>query len=185
MNIYNVLRKIYYYLDNKKKKKYLNNLVNKGLKIGNNVEIVGDYFFDPSHCFLISIGDNTTIAPNVRLIAHDASCFGFLGYTKIGKIEIKEKCFIGDSVIVLPNVKIGPNSIVGSGSVVTKDVPPNSIAVGNPAKVIATVDEYLDKIKTMSSNKKIFDTDYYIEQLNEVKRQEILDSVSDGIGFIV
>ena len=45
----------------------------KGLKIGKNVEIIDTFFFDPSHCFLISIGDNCTICPNVRLIAHDAS----------------------------------------------------------------------------------------------------------------
>lgn len=185
MSLYNILRRIYYRFENKKRTKYLNDLVRKGLTLGKNVDIVADYFFDPSHCFLISIGDNTTIAPNVRLIAHDASTKKLIGYAKIGKIEIKENCFIGDSVMVLPNVKIGPNSIVGSGAVVTKDIPPDSIAVGNPAKVIATVDEYIAKIKGMSSKTKIFGREYYIEHLDDIKRKEILDTVGDDIGFIV
>jgi len=185
MSLYSIVKSIYYFLESKKRKKYLEGLVKKGLKLGNNVEIIDDYFFDPSHCFLITIGDNTTIAPNVRLIAHDASTKKLLGYTKIGKIEIKENCFIGDSTIILPNVCIGPNSIIGSGSVVTKDIPPNTVAVGNPAKVITTIQEYKRKIKSISHEKKIFGRDYYIEKLNEAKRNEIINSIDDNIGFIV
>ena len=130
-----------------KRKIYLKRLIAKGLKIGKNVIIVEDFFFDPSHCYLISIEDNCTICPNVRIIAHDASIKKILGYTKIGKVEIKKNCFIGDSVIILPGVSIGPNSIVGAGSIVIDDIPANSVAVGNPAKVICSLDEYIRKIK--------------------------------------
>lgn len=185
MRIYQLARNFYYALERKKRDKYLGDLVSKGLTLGQNVDIVADYFFDPSHCFLISIGDNTTIAPNVRLIAHDASTKKIVGYAKMGRIDIKENCFIGDSVIVLPGVKIGPNSIVGSGAVVTKNVPPNSIVAGNPAKVIASVDEYIKKIETMSDQKKVFGKEYYIENLDEKKRKEILDTIGNDIGFIV
>lgn len=155
------------------------------MKLGQNVEIIETFFFDPSHCFLISIGDNCTICPNVRLIAHDASTKNSLGYTKIGLINIRENCFIGDSAIVLPNVTIGPNSIIGAGSVVTKNVPPNMIAVGNPAKVISTVPEYIEKIEAISKNKKIFGKDYLIGNLDESKRVEMIRSIGDAIGFIV
>lgn len=183
--MYSYLKKIYYSLEAKKKEKYLNNLIENGLHLGKNVDIVSDYFFDPSHCFLISIGDNCTIAPNVRLIAHDASTFKLLGYAKIGKIDIQENCFIGDSAIVLPNIKIGPNSIVGSGSVVTKDVPPNTIVAGNPAKVITTIEKYIRKIEAARKSKKVFGEDFYIEKLDEAKRKEIISSIGDSIGFIV
>ena len=185
MSVYAFIRKFYKILSEKKRQKYFESLKSKGLRVGRNVNIVSDYFFDPSHCFLISIGDNTTIAPNVRLIAHDASTFNYCGYTKIGKIEIKENCFIGDSTIVLPNVTIGPNSIVGSGSVVTKNVPPNSIAVGNPARVIGSLTDYLEKIEKISKEKKIFGKDYYIDELDTDKRNEILESIDESIGFIV
>lgn len=165
--------------------RYIAGLVDKGLTLGKNVEIIDTFFFDPSHCYLITIGDNCTICPNVRLIAHDASTKKYLGYTKLGKINIKKSCFIGDSVIVLPNVTIGPNSIVGAGSIVTKDVPPCSVAAGNPARVICTMGEYLERIKELSSDKRIFDEGYFINRLDDKKRHELVESLGDSIGFIV
>lgn len=181
----NLILKAYSLLVKKKRERYINRLLANGLKLGKNVEIIDTFFFDPSHCFLISIGDNCTICPNVRLIAHDASTKKHLGYTKIGRIDIKENCFIGDSVIVLPNVTIGANSIVGAGSLVVKDVPPNTVATGNPARDISSLDTYLNKIRTISKFKKVFNEDYYIECLDNKKREEILESVGDGLGFIV
>ena len=185
MKVYSFLKKIYYGLESYKRKKYLNGLIENGLQMGKNVYITADYFFDPSHCYLISIGDNCIFAPNVKLIAHDASIFMIMGCTKIGRINIKENCFIGDSVIVLPNVTIGPNSIIGSGSVVTKDIPPNSIAAGNPAKVITNVQDYVKKMEEMKQNKTVFGEDYSMPNLDQSKREEILRSVGDSIGFIV
>jgi len=168
----------------KKKDDYIRRLIGKGLILGKNVSIIDTFFFDPSHCYLISIGDNCIIAPGVRLIAHDASTKQFLGYTKLGKITIGENCFIGDSVIVLPCVNIGPNSIVGAGSVVTKDVPPGTVAAGNPARVICSLNEYLEKINTIASKKPVFTEDYFIENLTKAKLDEILQSVGNSIGFI-
>lgn len=184
MRIYSYLKKLYSALEAKKKKKYLNGLIDKGLRLGKNVNIVDNYFFDPSHCFLISIGDNCTIAPNVRLIAHDASIFKLLGYSKIGKIDIKENCFIGDSVIVLPGVTIGQNSIIGSGSIVTHNIPPDMVAAGNPAKLLMSIQDYIKKIENHSKDKKIFGEDYFIEKIDEKRRQEMIDSVDESIGFM-
>ena len=183
--LYSFINKLRRYVLKRKKEVYLDRLVQKGLTLGKNVEIIDTFFFDPSHCFLISIGANTTICPNVRLIAHDASTKKSLGYTKIGKIAIGENCFIGDSATILLNVTIGANSIIGAGSVVTKPVPPSSVAAGNPAVVISGTDQYLKKISGYRKSKKVFDKDYYIEKLDEKKRSEILDSVADSIGFIV
>ena len=179
-----MLPKLYHHIIAKRRTSYIENLKRKGLKLGKNVEIIDTFFFDPSHCFLISIGDNCTICPNVRLIAHDASTKKILGFTKIGMINIKENCFIGDSVIVLPNVTIGSNSIVGAGSVVTKSIPPDSVAAGNPASVITSVSEYIEKIEAIQKSKKIFNKDYFIENLNETKRREITKSIGNSIGFI-
>jgi maltose O-acetyltransferase len=140
-------------------------LVNRGLSLGKNVDIIDTFFFDPSHCFLISIGDNCTICPNVLLIAHDASTKKMLGYTKIGKINIGANCFIGDSVIVLPNVSIGSNTIIGAGSIDTKIIDSNSVAAGTPAKIICSVDDYCKKIESLHQDNEIFDGSYSIENI--------------------
>lgn len=180
-----LLRKAYQRLMAWKKQRYIRGLVKSGLTLGANVEIIDTFFFDPSHCFLISIGDNCTLAPNVRLIAHDASSKKLLGYTKIGKIRIGENCFIGDSVIVLPGVTIGANCVIGAGSVVTRDVPPNTVAAGNPARQICSTQQYTNKIERLRGSKPVFGYEYYIECLTEEKRAEVLAAVADGTGFIV
>jgi maltose O-acetyltransferase len=181
-----VITRFYNFLLNYKKKRYLDSLIKKGLKLGKDVLIVDTFFFDPSHCYLISIGDNCTICPNVRLIAHDASTKKHLGCTKFGKIDIRENCFIGDSTIVLPNVTIGPNSIIGSGSIVRKTIPPNTVAAGNPAKPVCSLEAYLTKIKGMiTEDTKIFGEEYSIENLDEAKRNELIAAVNKRTGFIV
>jgi len=60
-----MLFSLYHHILKKRRKKYLNRLIANGLTLGKNVEIIDTFFFDPSHCFLISIGDNCTICPNV------------------------------------------------------------------------------------------------------------------------
>lgn len=180
-----LLNKWYERFRKKRRQKYIENLVHNGLKLGQNVEIIDTFFFDPSHCFLITIGDNCTICPNVRLIAHDASSKKLLGFTKIGPIVIGDNCFLGDSVIVLADVKIGDNCIVGAGSVVTHDIPENCVAAGNPARILCSTQEYRKKIALIAKNKTIFSTGYYIDRLTDGKREEILESVKDSIGFIV
>ncbi len=185
MNLYHEILRFIETLHRRKFELYLKSLVDRGLSLGKNVRILDGCFLDPSHCFLISIGDNTVICPNVRLIAHDASTKMALGYSKIGKIEIQKNCFVGDSAIILPGVTIGANSIIGAGSVVTKDVPSGMVVAGAPAKVISSVEEYTQKIESKSSGRKIFGTEYYITRLDDKKRKEILKEVQKEIGFIV
>jgi acetyltransferase-like isoleucine patch superfamily enzyme len=64
---------------------------------------------------------------------------------KTYQIELLDNVFIGAHSIIMGNVTIGPNAIVAAGSVVTKDVPPNSVVGGNPARVIGDIDTYVNK----------------------------------------
>ena len=91
-----------------------------------------------------------TLAPRVHILAHDASSKGFLNYTLIAPVKIGSDCFIGAGSIILPGVTIGDNVIIGAGSVVTKSIPDNSIAVGNPARVISSyniTNENMEKMR--------------------------------------
>ena len=64
-------------------------LIKRGLKVGGNFNRQQGCFIDPTHCWLIEIGNNVTMSIRVVLMAHDASTKNSLGYTKIGKIKIK------------------------------------------------------------------------------------------------
>jgi maltose O-acetyltransferase len=73
MNLYRLTRKAYSSFMEKKRNQNIQGLITRGLKLSRDLEIISSFSFDPSHCFLISIGDNCTICPNLRLIAHDTS----------------------------------------------------------------------------------------------------------------
>ena len=125
----------------------LKKLLKRGLIVGKNFHRMLGVRIDPSHCYHIKIGDNVTLAPRVHILAHDASTYMFLGKTRAANVVIGNEVFIGASSIVMPGVHIGNRVIIGAGSVVTKDVPDNSVAVGNPARVLMSIDEYLDREK--------------------------------------
>lgn len=175
------LRDFFY---NKRRQSYLARLQERGLRMGEKVEIAGDFFFDPSHCYLITIGNRVTFAPGIRIVAHDASSFRSLGFTRLGRVVIGDDSFIGDSVIVLPGVEIGKNCIVGAGSVVAKDIPAGSVAAGNPAKVICSTEDLIEKRKSEKEQSISFDSSYRMSKLTEAKRQEILKAVADGFAYL-
>lgn len=126
---------------------YLEDYINRGLVVGENFNMQHGCIIDDSHCNLIKIGNNVTLAPNVHILAHDASTKMFLGFVKFGKVNIGNNVFIGAGTIILPGVNIGNRVVIGAGSVVTKDIEDNSVYAGNPAKKIYSLDEYLEKCK--------------------------------------
>jgi acetyltransferase-like isoleucine patch superfamily enzyme len=125
----------------------LERLKRAGLQIGDECRILGWPTFG-SEPYLISIGPRVGIASKVVFITHDGGTHvfrgmpGYEGVIKYGRITIHENSIIGYGVILLPGVEVGPNSVVAAGSVVTKSVPPNSLAMGVPARVFMTTDEY-------------------------------------------
>jgi maltose O-acetyltransferase len=90
----------------------------------------------------ITIGDDVQIGPNVQLLTPTHPLDPQLRRDKweaAEPIAIGDNVWLGGGVIVLPGVTIGENTVVGAGSVVTKDLPANVVAVGNPARVIRTL----------------------------------------------
>ena len=103
-------------------------LLAHGLRIGEKVDCFSWGGMDFQYPGLITIGNEVTIASGCRILAHDASVGYLTRSTRVGVVEIGDHCFIGADTTILPNVRIGEWSIVGAGSVVTKDIPPHSVA---------------------------------------------------------
>lgn len=179
----NLLKRIIY----NSRRPTLQEYIEKGLKVGKNFSMQEGCSLDIAHCYSIEIGDNVTLAPEVLILAHDASTKNKLGYTKIGAVRIGDNVFIGAKSIILPNVKIGNNVIIGAVSVVTKSIPDNTVVVGNPAEIILSFNDYLEKNKIKMQNTKIFDEDYTFrsKKLTLIKKKEVKQALENyGICYI-
>ncbi len=158
-----------------------------GVKIGKNVHISNHgVIIDWSHSWLVNIGDNVRIAPNVHILTHDGIMKNYVNYSKIALVEIKNNALLGAGSLILPGVTIGENSVIGAGSVVIKDIPDNCIAAGNPAKVICSLDEYIKKQKLFIHDENCFDESYTLRgKITEEKKKEMIKVLEKHkIGFV-
>ena len=117
-----------------------------GAKVGKNVFIGYEVMMDNSHPELIELEDHVHIANRCTLLCHQRDLTNYkvgddyakLPYTK-SKIILKKGCLIGMNTMLMPGVTVGEGAIVGAFSLVTKDIPPWTIATGRPAKVIKKI----------------------------------------------
>jgi serine acetyltransferase len=116
-----------------------------GLDAPGPVHVADGVIFDSAFAWAISIGVQTCIAHDVRIIAHDAAIKALTGYTEVARVVIGERCYIGAGTIVLPGAVIGDGAVIGAGSIVRGEIPAGTIAVGAPATVIGTTDELRDR----------------------------------------
>jgi maltose O-acetyltransferase len=122
----------------------LEGLQRAGLRLGHNVFVAGGTHLDPDFCWLIEIGDDTVISLGVMVLAHDASTRRHVGYTRVARVRIGSRVFIGAHAIVLPGVTVGDDAVVGAGSVVRHDVAPGTVVAGNPAHRISDTEDYAE-----------------------------------------
>ena len=116
----------------------------------------------PLYANLIRLGNNVHIASGVSFLTHDVTHLvlnhmdvekngGGVYRERVGCIEIGDNVFIGSSTRILYDTKIGSNVIIGTGSIVTKDIPDNSVAAGVPARVIGSFDDFLKKYRSTTN----------------------------------
>lgn len=160
-------------------------LTRRGLRIGKDCHIMERVVLDPAQCGQISIGDRVTIAPEAYILAHDASTHRAFGYTYIGNVIIEDDVFIGARALILPNVRIGKGSIVGAGSVVTKDVPAEVVVGGNPARVICSIEAFQNKHARAMKQAPIFGEEYTQRKgVSRKMREEMRGRMKKGFGYI-
>lgn len=158
-------------------------LVNQGLIVGKGFSRRNDVFIDGSHAYMITIGDNVTLSAGVVIVGHDASTKRELGYTILAPVHIGDNVFIGRNAIILPGVSIGNNVIIGAGSVVKNSIPEGCVAAGNPAKVIRSTDDYIQKHREQLSVAPVFGKEY-VGKISKEKQKELRNSIKT-IGYII
>jgi maltose O-acetyltransferase len=151
--------------------------IERGMKVGKNVLIAENVFFDNNYPYLINIGNDCVITEGTKILTHDATLSTYLGgYERVGKVDIKDNCIIGLNSIILPGVTIGPNVIIAAGSVVNKDIPPNSCVSGVPARFYDKFENVIEKYKKNITSNPRFDTND-----KQYSEREKSTSFKDGI----
>lgn len=156
------------------------------MHIGEDVLLPPSTWIDASHCHLIHIGDHTGFGEQCLILAHDAQMDEFLDAARIGRVRILESCHIGARTVILPGVDVGPRTIVGSNSVIARSLPPDSVCAGNPAKVICSLDEYLERHRERIRKLPNFPYDEYDSgSLTPERREEMVRAVASADAYIV
>lgn len=157
-----------------------------GFRAGKNFSYNSGYPIDANWPWLISVGDNVTLATGVKLLAHDAATAKTEVHTKIGIVEIGNNVFIGANSIVLCNTRIGDNVIIGAGSVVTHDVPSNSVYAGNPAIFVCSFEDFNKKHVANQKDHPIFRQHAWDKWKDapEEERMQMKEQLRNSFGYL-
>lgn len=161
-------------------------LVRNGLQLGRNVFLGDGVWLDYGFCWLITIGDDCTLAPRVFVLAHDASMKMQVGYTKVARTTIGPRTFVGAGTIILPGVTIGAECVIGAGSVVSRDIPDGSVAVGSPARVTGlTADHGIRHAELMRSRPKWPLRRWTVDGgITEANKEVMRERLADDFGYV-
>ena len=129
----------------------------QGVRIGENSVIIFPGYIDGRLPYLLEIGSNVIVSRMVTILTHDAATAYAGDLIKVGRVRIFDHCFIGANATILCNVKIGPDSIVGAGSVVTRDIPAGEIWGGNPARFICRTQDYVSRQQELAKTKTVLE----------------------------
>ncbi|MEM9413931.1 MAG: acyltransferase [Planctomycetota bacterium] len=121
-----------------------------GIRVGENCRLLGEIHYG-TEPYLITIGNRVSISDGSMILTHDGGVWCIREQEPdadlFAPVTIGNNVFIGARVIILPGAKIGDNCVIGTGSIVTGEIPPDSVAAGVPAKVIRPIEHYKEKCR--------------------------------------
>jgi len=150
-----------------------------GVVVGTGVRIFslhpGSFGSEP---YLVTLEDGVIVTANVKFITHDGSTFIFRrlypDLDVMGPIRVGANTFIGSGAVILPGVRIGKNCVIGAMSLVTRNVPDDSLAVGAPARVIESTDSFLRTLLARNSG---------TGAMSEIDKRRALESMTPTPDF--
>lgn len=183
-----IINKIKQFHAQSSNERFISFLRSKGIEIGEGTMMrPKTTHIDLTRPSLIKIGQDCYMSENFTLLTHDwvTGVFIRAGYEFLpssGRVTIGDNVGFGQNVMVLKGVNIGDNTFIGAGSIVTRDIPANSIAVGAPCKVIMTLDEFYNK-RVMQSE--IESLDYARSIVERFNRKPIPSDFSEEFPLFV
>lgn len=157
-----------------------------GMRIGVGVWLPGSTWIDSEYAYLIDIGDHCGFGEECMILAHDAQMDEFLDATRLGRVVIHASSHIGARTTILPGVEIGPRTIVGANSLVSRSLPPNTVCAGNPARVLCSLDDYLARHARQLEEANIFPVGALRDRASSPARQAtILAATMKGRTYTV
>jgi maltose O-acetyltransferase len=163
-------------------------LVARGLQIGRGTFVAHDAYLDPGHPWLISIGNDSGLSPRAIVLVHDASMRRHIDYTLIAPVVIGDRVFVGAGAIILPGTRIGNDSVVAAGAVVRGDIPPWSMVVGNPGKVVSDVRSVVDWHQQAAAQAPVWPHEGWTvgHGITEARKRAQREALADGsTGYLV
>jgi len=156
-----------------------------GMHIGQGVHLPASTWIDTSACYAISIGDWCGFGEQCLILSHDAQMDEFLDAGVVAGIMIHESCHFGSRTVILPGVEVGPRTIVGANSVVSRSLPPETVCAGVPAKVICSLDEYLGRYQAgLAAGPQFPWPDYNVNVLTPERRRQLVEALVKGPIYI-
>jgi acetyltransferase-like isoleucine patch superfamily enzyme len=111
-----------------------------GARIGEGVFLGADVYIERDFAPLLTIEDGVVLARGVSILLHDSALNNVAGAPiKFGRVTLRSHCYIGANATVLCGVEIGARAVIGACALVTRDVPPEAVAYGQPARLSGTI----------------------------------------------
>ena len=150
--------------------------VKRGVMIGTD-NFIADNFCWSTEPFLVTIGSHCQITGGVKLLTHGGSQAArkYVPDMDIfGKISLGDYVYLGTNSLIMPGVTIGDCALVAAGSVVTKSIPSGVVVGGNPAKIICTIEEYIERNSAFNTGTKGLSHELKMEVLLTMEEEKFI-----------